>query len=120
MKTQIVASLELTATFQELLPALDGINVSSVSIFPNARPGEPEFWTAYAYIDGLRNVFGTSELRHLPLDEQAPSLCEQLEAFVARLQTNPAEPDLLFLGISVVVHPSASTYRLARRVEPLG
>ena len=120
MQTDIVASPELTAAIQELLPALGGIDVSSVSIFPNARPGEPQFWTAYAYRDGQRNVFSTSELRHLPLDGQAPSLCEQLEAFVARLQTTPAAPDILFLGISGVLHPSASTYRLARRVEPWG
>ena len=119
MQTEIVASPEVTAAIQELLPALDGINVSSVSIFPNARPGEPQFWTAYAYRDGQRNVFSTSEMRHLPLDEQAPSLCEQLVAFIARLQTTPAA-DILFLGISGVLHPSTSLYLLARGVQPWG
>lgn len=86
MQTHIVASPELTTLFNELLPALESINVCTFSIFPNARPGEPKYWIAYAGIDGQRNAFGTPELRHLPLVEQAPNLCEQLRAFVARFQ----------------------------------
>lgn len=116
MQTDIVEWPELTAAIQELLPALDGIKVTSVSIFPNARPGEPRFWTAYAYRDGRRNVFSTSELRHLPLAEQVPNLCEQLQTFVA----SKARADILFLGISGVLHPSASLYLLARGVQPWG
>ena len=86
---------------------------------PQREARRLQFWTAYAYRDGQRNVFSTSELRHLPLDDQAPSLCEQLEAFVARLQTTPAA-DILFLGISGVLHPSTSLYLLARGVQPWG
>jgi hypothetical protein len=43
--------------------------------------GEPRYWLAYVYIDGRRHAFGTSELRHLTLDEQLPELRKQLKTF---------------------------------------
>ena len=82
MQTHIEASESVTAAVNEMLPALESVHVSSVSVFATHRPGESEYWVVYLRIDGQRYVVATPDLRHLPLEEQSEGLCRQIQEFV--------------------------------------
>ena len=84
MQVDLKTSPELSARIKELLPALEAQHVSSLSVFSYHRPGEPEFWLAYLYVDGSRHVAGTPDLRHLPLADQAEDLLRQLAGFAPK------------------------------------
>ena len=53
-------------------------SVTRISIGASNRPGEPNYWIAFVQLPEKRYGLGTPDLRHLPLEEQAPHLCAQL------------------------------------------
>lgn len=75
------APVGLHATLEPLLPALAGKGVKRLVVFSYRRAGEPEFWTAYLFVDGNRHSLGTPDLLSLPLDAQVPELVRRLESF---------------------------------------
>jgi hypothetical protein len=77
-------SPELEADVRELLPHLERLQVSSLSVSSYSRPGEPRFWLAYVYVDGRRHVRSTVERAGQPLVEQWPALLSQLIEFNPR------------------------------------
>lgn len=92
MQTHIEASESVTAAVNAMLPGLESVHVSSVSVFATSRPGESEYWVSYLRIDGQRYVVATPELRNLPLDEQAEDLCRQMQEFVDSRRRPDARP----------------------------
>lgn len=75
------APAELRPTLEPLLSKLAGQGVERLVVFSYNRPGEPEFWTAYLFVDGKRHSLGTPDLLHFPLEGQVPELLRQLAAF---------------------------------------
>jgi len=75
------APAELCATLEPLLSKLAGQGVGRLVVFSYRRAGEPEFWTAYLFVDGKRHSLGTPDLLSLPLDAQVPELVRRLESF---------------------------------------
>jgi hypothetical protein len=78
------APAELVAALQPLLPRLAGQGVERLVVFSYSRPGEPQFWMAYLFVEGKRHSLGTPDLLALPLEGQAPDLVRQLKEFVPR------------------------------------
>jgi hypothetical protein len=75
------APAELRPTLEPLLSKLAGQGVERLVVFSYSRPGEPQFWTAYLFIEGKRHSLGTPDLLTLPLDAQVLDLVRQLETF---------------------------------------
>ncbi len=83
---------DVAAAVQPVLPLLERVGVSSLRVFSYHRPGEEDYWLAYAYIDGARKVVATPDLRHLPLAEQMPALVERLQAWLVECQGEDISP----------------------------
>lgn len=81
MELRLHLSPELEAQVRELVPHLERLQVTSLSVSSYSRPDEPRFWLAYVYVDGRRHVRSTVERAGQPLVEQWPGLMRQLQEF---------------------------------------
>lgn len=113
--TTLDVPADAAAAMQPLLPLLKRAGVSSLRVFSYRRPGEEEYWLAYAYIDGARKVVATPDVRHLALSEQIPALVEQLRAWLAECEGDDVSPREA--GMAAGMHRVDDQYyvRAARR-----
>ena len=70
-----------------VIDACQGFNgiATKVVICPHQRPGEREYWLAMIFVPTRRYGLGTPELQKFTLEQQAPSLCEQLRKLAQAL-----------------------------------
>lgn len=81
MELDLKTPPELSVRIRELLPALEARHVGTLRVASCHRQGEPEYWLAFLYVDGMRYDVETHELRHLPLTDQTEDLLRQLAEF---------------------------------------
>jgi hypothetical protein len=77
----------LQRSLRDLVPGLGACSVERLTIASTARPGEPPYLVAFAYVDGRRHAYATPELRHLPLAEQEHDLLQQLRGLLSAEST---------------------------------
>jgi hypothetical protein len=81
MKLDLKMPSDQAALVETLLLLLERERVERLAVFPYCRPGESQYWLAYLFVAGARQVVGTPDLRDLPLEEQLEDLLCQLRAF---------------------------------------
>ncbi|ANH66623.1 hypothetical protein [Mitsuaria sp. 7] len=72
------------AALEPTLDHLKGQGVSHLEVFPFHRPGERDYWLAFAFVASERHTLGTSDLRHQTLQRQLTGLASQLAEFDAK------------------------------------
>lgn len=71
----------LVRALRPLLRKLATQGVLRLDVFRYRRPGEPWFMQAILVTAEGRDVVGTPDIRHLPLEQQVPDLLRQLAAW---------------------------------------
>ena len=82
MQSHIQADAVVTASVNGLLVELEGVGVSTLTVFADGRQGGPQHWVAYLGIDGQRYFIDTKPFDYLNLEKQAVVLLEQFNEFV--------------------------------------
>lgn len=81
VQTQLKAPLDLVKALEPVLPTLGRKGATLVEVWEGGRPGRPNFWMAYVFVDDCRYDLGTPHLKSLPLDKQLSDLVRQLKEF---------------------------------------